>query len=37
VAKQIATLLNVDIEVIADATSRNFDALFSKVKMNVLP
>ena len=37
VARQIATLLNVDIEVIADATSRNFDVLFSKVRMNVLP
>jgi TatD DNase family protein len=37
VAKQIAGLLDVNVKVIAEATSRNFDVLFSKVKMNVLP
>ena len=36
VAKQVAEILGLDIEAVAEATSRNFDALFGKVKANVV-
>jgi TatD DNase family protein len=36
VAKQIALLLNLELDVVAKATSRNFEVLFNKVKADVL-